>query len=306
MKPEYLNEHFGIPGILEFDAGPHGLPRALVSSPACTAEVYLHGAHLTAWQPAGEEPVLFLSETSLFAEGKAIRGGVPIIFPWFGPRTANSTSDRTDGPSHGFARISPWQVSFAAVSGDDLHLALTLEPNELSRSLGYDHFKLAFELILGKELRMRLTVANLGTVPLHFEEALHTYFTVGDVSKISVEGLAGAEFIDKTDNLARKIQQEPVLTLTGETDRLYLNTETTVTLHDPGLDRRIDVAKANSRSTVVWNPWADLSGKMADMTAENWRRMTCVETVNAAENAITLAPGEAHTMEARVSVQKLS
>jgi glucose-6-phosphate 1-epimerase len=299
-----LNDNFGVPGILMFDVDTHGLPRAVISSPACTAELYLHGAHLTAWQPAGEEPVLFLSEASPFAEGKAIRGGVPIIFPWFGPRTANSTSQRTDGPSHGFARILPWQFSFAAVSGDDLHLALTLDPNELSRSLGYDYFKLAFELILGKELRMRLTVANLGTVPLRFEEALHTYFTVGDASKISIDGLAGTEFIDKTDSFARKIQQEPTIALTCETDRLYLNTEATVTLHDTQLGRQITVAKANSKSTVVWNPWADLSSKMADMKAENWKHMTCVETANASENAITLAAGEAHTMEARISVQK--
>jgi glucose-6-phosphate 1-epimerase len=306
MTPDYLNEHFGIPGILAFDTAPHGLPRAVISSPACKAELYLHGAHLTAWQPTGEEPVLFLSEASPFQEGKAIRGGVPIIFPWFGARTADPTSQRTDGPSHGFARISQWQFSFAAVSGDDLHLALTLDPNEASRSLGYDHFKLAFELILGKELRMRLTVANLGTSPLCFEEALHTYFTVGDVSRISLEGLAGVEFIDKTDNFTRKTQDEIVLTLAEETDRLYLNTPTTVILHDSKLDRRISVAKANSSSTVVWNPWGDLSRKMADMTAENWKRMTCIETANATENAITLAAGEAHTMEARVSVRKLS
>jgi len=301
-----LNDNFGVPRILMFDADANGLPRAVISSPACTAELYLHGAHLTAWQPTGEQPVLFLSEASPFAEGKAIRGGVPIIFPWFGARAATQGSQRTDGPSHGFARISPWQFSFAAVSGDDLHLALTLEPNELSRSLGYDHFKLAFELILGKELRMRLTVANLGTGPLHFEEALHTYFTVGDASKISIDGLSGTEFIDKTDSFARKIQQEPTIALTCETDRLYLNTEATVILHDNQIARSISVAKANSRSTVVWNPWASLSSKMADMTAENWKHMTCVETANDSENAITLGAGEAHTMEARISVQKIS
>jgi glucose-6-phosphate 1-epimerase len=306
MTPANLNDSFAIPGVLSFSANHAGLTYAQIAMPACTAKLYLQGAHLTAWQPAGEDPVLFLSEASPFEEGKAIRGGVPIIFPWFGARTATPDSQRTDGPSHGFARTSLWQVSFAAISGEDLHLALTLDPNEASRSLGYDHFKLAFELILGKELRMRLTVANLGTTPLHFEEALHTYFTVGDVSKVSVEGLVGTEFIDKTDHFARKTQKEAVLTLIGETDRLYLNTQTTVLLNDLALDRRITVAKSNSKSTVVWNPWADLSRKMADMTAENWRGMTCIETVNASENSITLAGGEAHTMEARVSVQRLS
>jgi glucose-6-phosphate 1-epimerase len=149
---------------------------------------------------------------------------------------------------------------------------------------------------------MRLTVANLGTAPLHFEEALHTYFHVGDATRVSLVGLGGAQFIDKTDAFQRKTQQEAVLHLTGETDRLYLNTETTVTLDDPELKRTITVAKANSASTVVWNPWSTLSAGMPDMTAENWRSMTCIETVNAAENAILLAPGGAHTMEAHISV----
>jgi glucose-6-phosphate 1-epimerase len=281
------------------------LIRAVVDSPTCTAELYLHGSHLTAWQPKGQKPVIFLSEASAFEAGKAIRGGVPIIFPWFGPRTATPSSARTDGPAHGFARTSQWQVAFAAVAGHDLHLTLTLEPNEASRALGYDDFKLAFELILGTELRMRISVVNLGEQPLHFEEALHTYFTVGDATKIALQGLDGVDFIDKTDSLKRKTQQDAVLKLTGETDRLYLNTKGTVTLDDPQLGRRIHVAKTNSDSTVIWNPWSTLSGKMADMTSENWSRMTCIETVNASDNAITLAPGQAHTMEAHISVEQL-
>jgi glucose-6-phosphate 1-epimerase len=305
MDITYLNDHFSIPGVLTFDEGTNGLIRAVVDSPTCTAELYLHGSHLTAWQPKGEKPVIFLSEASAFETGKAIRGGVPIIFPWFGPRTATPYGARTDGPAHGFARTSQWQVEFAAVAGDDLHLTLTLEPNEASRALGYDDFKLAFELILGTELRMRISVVNLGEQPLHFEEALHTYFTVGDATKIALQGLDGVDFIDKTDSLKRKRQQDAVLKLTGETDRLYLNTKGTVTLDDPQLGRRIHVAKTNSDSTVIWNPWSTLSGKMADMTSENWSRMTCIETVNASDNAITLAPGQAHTMEAHISVEQL-
>ncbi len=306
MELQSLNDHFGIPGALFFDVDSHGLNRAVVDSPACTAEVYLHGAHLTAWQPKGEGPVLFLSETSPFATDKAIRGGVPVIFPWFGPRTANAYSQRTDGPAHGFARTSLWQVAFAAMAGDDLHLTFTLEPNDASRDLGYDHFRLAFELVLGHELRMRLTVANLSAAPLQFEEALHTYFTVGDASNLSLQGLGGTEFIDKTDSSARKTQQESLLTLTGETDRLYLNTQETVIMDDPQLGRRITVSKTNSDSTVIWNPWAGRSGRMEDMTPENWRRMACIETVNASDNAVTIASGETHTMEAHITVEKLS
>lgn len=303
MNLQALNDHFGIPGVLAFNTDAHGLTRASITSPACTAEVYLHGAHVTAWQPAQQQPVLFLSETSPFAAGKAIRGGVPVIFPWFGARTANSVSDRTDGPSHGFARTSEWQVAFAAMAGDNLHLTLTLEPNEASRALGYDAFKLVFEVIFGHTLTMRLSVANIGKAPMHFEEALHTYLHVGDATKVQLTGLANNEFIDKTDSYTRKTQYEAVLTLTGETDRLYQNTTTTVTLDDPELKRSIAVSKSHSNSTVVWNPWSTLSAKMADMTAENWRSMTCIETANAGENGILLGPGMAHTMEAHITVE---
>lgn len=305
MELQTLTDNFAIPGALTFTEGEGGLLRANISTPACTAEVYLHGAHLTAWQPAGQQPVIFLSETSLFATGKAIRGGVPVIFPWFGARAATPASDRTDGPAHGFARTSVWDVAFAAIAGDDLHLTLTLGPSEASRALGYDHFKVAFELIFGSELRMRLTVANQGTETMYFEEALHTYFTVSDAETIAIHGLIDAEYLDKTDDFKRKTQTDPVIHLTGATDRLYLNTAATATLDDTGFNRRISVAKTNSLSTIVWNPWAEGSAKMADMTPDNWRHMACVETANANENILALAPSQVHTMEAHVTVAGL-
>jgi glucose-6-phosphate 1-epimerase len=265
----------------------------------------MHGAHLTAWQPTGHAPAIFLSDRSEFTAAKPIRGGVPIIFPWFGPRTATANNPRTDGPSHGFARTSSWHVAFAALAGDDLHLTLTLAPDETSRALGFDHFQLAYELVLGKELRLRLTVANQSHAPLHFEEALHTYLAVSDATQVEIRGLANTDFLDKTDGFQRKRQTEDSLTLTQETDRPYLNTAATVTLTDPTLHRRITVAKTNSLTTVVWNPWSTLSAKLADMTPEGWRTMTCIETANAAENAITLAPRSAHTMEAHLRVEEL-
>jgi glucose-6-phosphate 1-epimerase len=302
MDTQTLNDNFGIPGALTFTEGKGNLLRANITTPACTAEVYLHGAHLTAWQPSGRQPIIFLSEKSEFAEGKAIRGGVPVIFPWFGARSATPASTRTDGPSHGFARTSQWDVAFAAIAGDDLHLTLTLGPNDSSRALGYDHFKVAFELIFGSELRMRLTVANHGTETLYFEEALHTYFSVGNAENVAINGLVGATYLDKTDSFKRKAQTVPTIHLTGETDRLFLDTAATVTLDDPGLNRRIMVAKTNSLSTIVWNPWATGSAKLADMTPDNWRHMACIETANANENLIALAPSQAHTMESHITV----
>jgi glucose-6-phosphate 1-epimerase len=305
MDIQTLNDTFALTGILAFDETDAGLIRARITTPACTAELYLQGAHLTQWQPAGHGPVLFLSEKSLFTPGKAIRGGVPIIFPWFGARTATPESPRTDGPSHGFARTEQWQLAFAALSGDNLHLTLTLAPSETARALGFDHFNLAYEIILGETLTLRLTVANESSEPLHFEEALHTYLTVGHAEQVRITGLADTEYLDKTDNFARKVQTDPVITFTAETDRPYLNTGATVTLEDPTLLRRIIVSKQNSKTTVLWNPWIDLSAKLADMADEGWREMACIEAANAAENALTLTPNTAHTMQTRISVESL-
>ena len=306
MDLQALRDNFAMPGVLAFDETEHGLVRAVITTPQCTAELYLQGAHLATWQPAGQEPVLFLSERSGFVPGKAIRGGVPVIFPWFGARTATPYSPRTDGPSHGFARTSLWELAFAAVAGENLHLTLTLGPNPASQELGFDHFHVVYEVILGRDLHLRLTVANQAETPLHFEEALHTYLAVADAEHIRIDGLGGTEYLDKTEAFARKRQAEPVLTLHGETDRPYLNTSTAVSLEDPVLQRRLRVAKANSATTVVWNPGSELSAKLADMAPDGWRRMTCIETANASENAITLHPREAHVMQAHIRVEALS
>jgi glucose-6-phosphate 1-epimerase len=296
---DQLNEHFAISGVLAFDNAT-GLTRARITTPACIADLFLHGAHLTAWQPANQQPVLFLSEKSLFAPDKSIRGGIPIIFPWFGDRTATPEDPRTDGPPHGFARIQPWQFDFAALTGDDLHLSLSLAPTDLSRSLGFDNFRVACQLTLGRDLRLRLTVANDGTAPLHIGEAFHTYLHVGDVEQVKVHGLANTKYLDKTENFRRKRQSEPTITPTSEIDRLYLNTTSPITVDDPVLHRRLNIIKANSNNTIVWNPWAN-SG-LADMSPDGWHSMLCIESANANENALTLHPHEAHVMETTISI----
>src|ERR1700744_1359060 len=300
---DQLNASFAIPGILSFDE--HGsLIRARITTPVCTGELYLQGAHVTAWKPAGQQPALFLSEKSTFVPGTAIRGGIPIIFPWFGSRIATPESPRTDGPSHGFARAQTWRLDFGAYAADELHLSLSLEPTELSRSLGFDNFLVAYQITFGRELRLRLSVANDGNQPMHFEEALHSYLHVGDAEQARVHGLYETEYLDKTDNFARKTQTEPVLALTGPTDRPYLNTTSPIVVDDPALHRRITVTKANSNTTVVWNPWAN--NGLADMSEDGWRQMLCIESANVAENALTLRPHEAHVLETSFSGEALA
>jgi glucose-6-phosphate 1-epimerase len=303
MDIQRLTDDFAIPGVLSFSTTEHGLIRAQITTPACTAELYLQGAHLTQWQRTGHDPVLFLSDRSEFKPGKPIRGGIPVCFPWFGPRTPTPANSRTDGPSHGFARITDWTLAFAAISGDDLHLTLTLGPDENTRALGFDHFQVAYELILGAELHLKFTVANTGAEPLYIEEALHTYLHVGDVQQIAVIGLSDTEYLDKTQNYSRHLQAETPLRITKETDRPYLDTEAPVDVDDPTLRRRLTVSKTGSKTTVVWNPWSELSAKLHDMTPDGWRTMLCIETANANLNRLTIEPTAHHTMSARILAQ---
>lgn len=297
-----LQEQFGIEGVLAFDEPHAGMVRARITTAACSAELYLYGAHLTAWQPSGADPVLFLSPNSAFQRGKAIRGGVPVVFPWFAARSADVTGGRTDGPSHGFARTTEWELQFAAISGDDVHLALSLRPDDNTRALGFDAFRTVMEFTLGRTLTLRMTVANEGAAPLVYEQALHSYFHVGDIAQVTVRGLEHTVYIDKPDGFRRKEQGSEPITFSGEVDRPYLNTTEDVLVEDRTLARTIVVSKAGSQTTVVWNPGEALAAKTADIGVEAARRYVCVETANAADNRITLAPRTAHVMEARVAL----
>lgn len=302
-----LDQRFSVPGVLGFGKTASGLVFARVSGAAAAATVYLQGAHLAEWQSAGQAPVLFLSAKSEYVPGNAIRGGVPVIFPWFGPR-----QDGKPGPAHGFARSSLWELEDAAVVGAGVeqvvHLTFALTPNEMSRGLGFDHFRVTYRMAIGQQLGMELAVANDAGAgaPLVMEDALHSYFAVGDVERATLTGLGGTEYLDKRDGGRRKVQAGGAMSLTEITDRVYLDTVATCVIEDAEARRRIVVEKSGSHETVVWNPWANLAAKMADMEPEGWRRMLCVETANVGDGAVTLAPGETHTMRAEIWAEAIS
>ena len=299
QDPAELNESFGLPGVLAFDEHD-GLPRAQVTLPTCAATVYLHGAHLTHWQPAGQEPVLFLSPRSDFAVGKAIRGGVPICFPWFG----NGISGRQK-PSHGFARLEGWTFAFAALAGDNLHLTFTLAPSDESRSLGYPDFRAAYEIVFGgdggRSLTLRLTVAHSGKQPMQFEEALHTYFNVGDVCEAAVTGLESATYLDKTDGARSKQAPADPLRFRKQTDSVFPDNRAEIGIEDHHHKRTLTIAKQGSATTVVWNPFPEASATVADLLPDSWKHFLCVEAANTGADAITLAPNQSHTIEARIA-----
>ena len=295
------SQNLAIPGVLDFRRTATGLTYITVNTPAAKATIYLQGAHLTHWQPTGHNPVLFLSRKSDLALGKPIRGGVPIAFPWFANDQKSDRVNGKPGPSHGFARIQNWTLAFAALAGEDLHLTFTLASSDFSRQLGFDHFRVAYQLSIGRSLTLRLTVANepAAPAPLTFEEALHTYFAVADVHETTITGLEPTSYIDKTDSFQLKAATHQPLTLTAFTDRIYNHTTAICTLHDHLGKRRITVAKQNSDTTVVFNPWK----AMPDLGPDEWHEFLCVETVNASASPITLAPGQAHTMQAHITVE---
>ncbi|MEQ1860150.1 MAG: D-hexose-6-phosphate mutarotase [Chthoniobacteraceae bacterium] len=282
-----------IPGAT-FAEGSGGLTVLDIATPLARARIFIHGAHVAEWTPAGAQPVLFMSAASHFAPGKAIRGGVPVCFPWFGGRAGHP-----DSPAHGFARSVEWGVE-SLVREDDgtISVSLILADSDATRAHWPHAFLVRHRIRVGTALEMTLEVTNRDTAPFAFEEALHTYFAVSAVQSVEVHGLEGAEFIDKVGGVARKRQPAEPLRFTGETDRVFPNTTATCVLHD--VARQIAVEKSGSATTVVWNPWIAKAKAMADFGDDEWPGMACIETANSGEDTITLAAGAKHAMTARI------
>ncbi len=294
-----LQQRFSIPNLVNINAGKGGLTRISVTTPLATAEVYLHGAHVTHFQPAGQKPLLWVSAESLFQTDKAIRGGVPICFPWFGPKAGDPSA-----PAHGFARTREWQIESVTSQPDgsvELTLSLAADAQTLQR-WPFD-FKAIYLIHIGKKLELALLVHNSGTAAFQIEEALHSYFAVEDVQKVSVTGLEGTTYLDKVDGQKQKPQGNDPIAITAETDRVYLKTQSTCRLNDPAQSRQIIVEKSGSQSTVVWNPWIAKSKAMADFGDDEWKQMLCIETCNLGDDRITIQPGASHEMSALISIE---
>ena len=291
-----LRRRFSVTGVT-IDPGAKGLPCVNVRSDLAEARIYLNGAHITTYKPRGGTDLLFLSGKSHFQPGKPIRGGVPVIFPWFGPK-----ADDPSAPQHGFARTTQWDLEeVSAAPAGAIRVTLAMRSSDATRKLWPQDFELRFSVNIGSTLEMSLQVTNTSTAAFSFEEALHTYLAVSDVRQVAVEGLAGRDFLDKTEGYKRKTQPPGALRIEGETDRVYLQTSDTVTVKDPAFKAPLVVAKENSNNTVVWNPWIDKAKAMADFGDDEWPRMLCVETANVGESRIQLAPGQSHVMTCTVS-----
>ena len=298
MDLKELNRRLGIPGIASVCEGNGGLLRVAITSPLAHGEVYLHGAHVTSWRPAGAEEVLFLSSKSRWQDGQAIRGGIPICFPWF-----RGKADDPHAPAHGFVRTRSWQLDSIVEDGSGVAITMLMESDEQTRKWWQAEFRLAHRITFGSELKLELTCVNIGKTPLRFEEALHTYNRVADVATARLRGLDGTHFLDNTDSNKEKTQLGDVI-IASQMDNAFVNTQSAVDLVDPLLRRRIRLQKENSSTTVVWNPRQDGAAKLQDLGKGEWNRFLCVEASNIMGAAVMLAPAQEHTISAVLSVAK--
>jgi D-hexose-6-phosphate mutarotase len=309
-----LNIRHAIPGTASIVEGANGLPKIHISTPQASAEIYLHGAHLTSWRPAApdgkaQEDVLFLSRRSNFAPGKAIRGGVPICFPWFGPKSLGPNSVQKAGdppaPQHGFARTTEWTLESITREQNEITVTLSLTSTETTLQSWPHPFRADYRVTIGQHLTLALTVTNTGDAPLTFTEALHTYHHTGDAAQVRISGLDGIHYLDNREKLREKLQQGDI-TFPTPTDNIYLDTTGSVVLHDPTLGRNVTVDKQHSATTVVWNPGSEGASALADMADEEWQYFACIEASNVHAFAISLAPGQTHTMTAILRSQPLA
>lgn len=296
---EELQATYGISGVAEILRGNGDLLKIAVHTPACSGEVYLHGAHVTSWKPADSEETIFVSKESCWEDGRAIRGGIPICFPWF-----RGKADSPNAPQHGFARIKSWTLDSILADDDGVVVEMSTTSDADSRIWWPSDFKLTFRVTFGKHLNLELQMKNTGQSNLRFEEALHTYHRVGNAETIRIDGLDGVTYLDNTDSNKRCLQQGAV-EFTSQVDRVYLDTDHSIQLADPQMGRRVTAVKTNSLTTVVWNPWKEGARSMIDLGDDEWTQMACIEASNIRDFAIKLQPGQQHSMRVTVTVDKL-
>lgn len=273
---------------------PLSPPRTFMTT-EMIAEVHDDGAQVTCWSPVGADPVLWLSPRARFETGVAIRGGVPICFPWFGPGRSGDLS-----PAHGFARTTPWRLVSENAGDAAVSLEYELTDADVTTPEFPYRYHAGYRIGLGPGLALDLTVTNTGDEPFEVDEALHAYLRVGDVRQVRLEGLEGVRYLDKVDG--GMPVQDGAVRFTGETDRVY-HSGGPVRLVDPVVGRTLVVGTRDAHNIVVWTPWQEKAAQAADIGEESWTSFVCVEAANALDDYVTIAPGESHTLGYRLRIE---
>jgi glucose-6-phosphate 1-epimerase len=290
--PEQL-KRFEIPGRVTLLEGNGELTKVEVTTDWSTAEIYLHGAHVTDFKKKGEPPMLFTSQFSRFEAGQPIRGGIPIIFPWFGSREGE--------PMHGVARLSEWELHEASTVPDG-GVSLRFSLPDTAATATWPPFLANYVVTVTDCLSLDLIITNASADQnFSFETCFHSYFAVGDIAAVSVAGLKGATYLDKVENFTQKTETSDAIKIAGEVDRVFLDASGAVEIVDPKLRRKIRVEKSGSASTVIWNPGANRSQQMPDFGNEEFKQMLCVESGNVAKNKILLPPGKSAVLKVKLS-----
>lgn len=281
-----LNRRFRIPDHAEFEFGHGKLPMLRIRNDAAEALISLYGGQVLSYRPtATGREMLFLSERAHFHHGKAIKGGIPICWPWFGP----SPDDR-DLPAHGLARIHMWSVrEVSQDESDTTYITLGIDNNDDTRAIWPHEFKLRLHITVGETLRLELETTNTSKTAYDITQALHTYFSIGHIFDTHVEGLTGKKYLDKAHG-GTSNRQDGSVRFEGEVDAVYANVGTNLAIIDAKQQRRIEISTEYSDTAVVWNPWAGISYQMSDLDDDAFKRFVCVETANTGDEIVHLQP----------------
>jgi len=271
----------------------NGLDVVELTTPASTCTIALHGAQVLGFAPRGDRDWLWVSDRAHFQVGKALRGGIPICFPWFGPHATSR-----DLPSHGFARTRLWRLArVGTLDGGRVRAELELASDADTMRLYPHAFAARLAVTAGDALELAFVVENPGAAPLAFEVALHTYFAVSDAGAVEVRGLGGRAYADKVAGGARREQGPEPVRFDGEVDRVY-DGGGPVTIADRAA-RSIQVETAGAGSTVVWNPGAAKARTLTDMSPEAFGDFVCIETGNVGDRRIAVPAGGRHETAVR-------
>ncbi len=299
MNIEQLNADYGIADQVKFVEETGGFPLIEVSNEYAQAKISVYAGHILSFKPVEQaKDAIFLSSKVNYQLGKAIRGGTPICWPWFGP-----DPEAKARPNHGFVRNRIWQVRdvFSTPVGET-KITLGLVDTPETREIWDYSFDLAIAITVGRVLTVELITRNTGDKAFTITQALHTYFQIGDINQVTVLGLKDREYLDKVDGGKQKTQTGEV-TFAGECDRIYLDVQPELVIDDQALNRKIKVTATNSKTAIVWNPGAEISAKMADLGDQDYENFVCVETANAADEVIEVGAGGEYILTAQYAVE---
>lgn len=312
MDIEALNAEFGIGETLRIAAGRGGLTMIEITNDLANALISTHGGQVLAYCPTtAAEDLLFVSERAWFAPGKEIKGGIPICWPWFGRGSGSGSGTDPAGPDrpiHGFARTRPWSIlATTTLPSGATRVTLGLADDTQTLALWPHHFNLLVEITVGATLTVELITRNASGTPFQITQGLHSYFRVGDATRVRVLGLEGCNYIDKAAGAQDAIvTQEGPVTVAAEVNRIYESVPPVLTIEDPVLNRRLRIRSRHSATAVVWNPWVETARAMADLADKDYRVMLCVETVNTASEVIGVPGGGEARLAAEYAIESLS